>query len=457
MTMELLSGYKGPQGERMKVLFATMPLDEHVLPMTSLAAALRAEGHDVRWYTGERHVQRLSDLGIPHLGFRRPPHFHSANLNEVFPKRPRMRSEQAVMKHDLREMYIRRGPEYYEDLREIHQEFPFTVMVADLGFTGIPYVSRLMKIPVIAVGLHPLKESSVCVPPYGSGKLPSATRLGRIRMALQRLLHTELSHRSLIQLQQRTHAGYGIRSSGHVHDDQISHSTIVLQSGVPGFEYGRHDMSDHIRFCGPVFAHQAAGEKFWMGHHGTYEHTILVAQHPQETDHQDLLIPVLETYQHSNARVIALTGGHGTEALRQKYASSNVIIEDDVELDDVMPYCDVFVGRGCHQDVMKSIRHELPMVVAGWQGCRKEVGARVAHFKLGVHLRQEQPSGEQLKRAIDEVLSNPAYRHKTREIGTEFARYDAAAMLSRYVQMLAKGFVPIGGGLRTRPMDIGEI
>lgn len=457
MTMELLSGYKGPQRERIKVLFATMPLDEHVLPMTSLALALRAEGHDVRWYTSERHRQRLHDLGIPHLRFRRPPHFHSANLDEVFPKRLRVRTEQAVMKHDLREMYIRRGPEYYEDLREIRQEFPFTVMVADLGFTGIPYVSRLMKIPVIAVSLHPLKQSSVCVPPYGLGKQPPATGLGRIGMALQRLMHTAFSHRALIQMQQRIHLEYGIRCSGLVHDDQISHSTIVLQSGVPGFEYGRHDMSDHIRFCGPVFAHRAASEKFWMGHHGTYEHTILVAQHPQETDHGDLLIPVLETYRHSNARVIALTGGHDTKALRQQYASSNVIIEDDVELDDVMPYCDVFVGRGCHQDVLKSIRHELPMVVAGWQGCRKEVGARVAHFKLGVHLQQENPTGEQLRRAIDEVLGNPAYRHKTREVGSEFAHYDAPAMLSRYVHMLAKGFVPIGGGLRTRPLDIGEI
>ena len=54
MTRELLSGNNDASKDRIKVLFATMPLEEHVVPMISLAITLKQAGYDVRWYTQER-------------------------------------------------------------------------------------------------------------------------------------------------------------------------------------------------------------------------------------------------------------------------------------------------------------------------------------------------------------------------------------------------------------------
>ena len=33
-----------------RILFATVPADGHFVPLTGIAMALRARGHDVRWY-----------------------------------------------------------------------------------------------------------------------------------------------------------------------------------------------------------------------------------------------------------------------------------------------------------------------------------------------------------------------------------------------------------------------
>ena len=457
MTRELLSGNNDASKDRIKVLFATMPLDEHVLPMMGLAITLKHAGYDVRWYTQEQYANQLAENDIPHFPFKRPPQFHGDNLAEIFPERSRITTDHTLIRHDVKELMIRRGPEYYEDLKEIRQSFSFSIVVADLGFTGIPFINRLMQIPVIGLGLHPLKESSVVLPPYGTGKTPADGRLSRFRVSIQRFIQENITHRGLSQLQHKMHHQFGIRGTGHVHDDMISHSTIVLQSGSPGFEYSRRDMSDHIRFCGPVLAPSANREKYWMGHHGTYEHTILVSQDRNDGDPNALIVPVLETYCNSNARVIAITGGIDTELLRQKYACSNVIIEDDIDMDDVMPYADVFVGQGSHQEVLKCIRHQLPMVIAGWRGCRKEVGARVSHFTLGQHIRTDRPSRESLNKGIDMVLKNSRYLQHTRALAEEFLRYDPGQMLLRFVQLLSRGDKRAGTGLKVRPIDFTDL
>lgn len=457
MTRELLSGHSDASMDRIKVLFASMPLDEHVLPMMSLALMLKHAGYDVRWYTQEKYSVQLAAHGIPHFPFKRPPQFHGENISEVFPARTRITSDHKLMRHDLRELMIRRGPEYYEDLKEIHQAFPFTLVVADLGFTGIPFINKCLQIPVIGMGLHPLKESSAMLPPYGTGKPPASGRLSRIRVGIQRFIQENITHRDLALLQHRMHHRYGIRATGHVHDDLISHSTIVLQSGSPGFEYKRRDMSDQIRFCGPVFAPSAIQEKYWMGHHGTYEHTILVSQDKADSDPRTLIIPVLEAYCNSNARVIAVTKGRDTAAIRQKYACSNVIVEEDIDMDDVMPYADVFVGQGNHQEVMKCIQHQLPMVIAGWRGCRKEVGARVAHFTLGQHIRSDRPTRESLSKGIDAVLKNPCYLHHTRALAEEFSQYDPGQIFLRFVHLLSRGYRVAGSELKVRPIDFTDL
>lgn len=453
MTRELLSNHQKPANEPIRVLFASMPLDEHVLPMTSLAMALKEAGCDVRWYTQSNYASIMAELDIPHFPFRTPPQFHSGNLEAVFPARSKTRSTRALLKHDLRELFIRRGPEYYEDLKEIHREFPFTVMVADLGFTGIPFVNRLLKVPVIGIGLHPLKESSSHLAPYGYGAIPAGSRLSRLSAAWKRWVQAEFIHRGAATLQHRLHLQYGIRGSRHVHDDVIRHSTMVLQTGSPGFEYLRHDMSDHIRFCGPILERSTVKEKYWMGHHGTYEHTILVSLDKHDKDALAALVSVPEIYCNSNARVIVVTHGHDTSAMKQRFACSNVMIEDDVDLDDVMPYADVLVCSGRHQDVMRSIRHQLPMVVLGGRSCRRETGARVGYFKLGMHLRTDKPSLEQLKKGIDEVLREPGYRHRTRDLCEEFRQFNPEAMVIRYVRQLARGFRVVGSNLKIRPID----
>ena len=66
---------------------------------------------------------RLAENDIPHFPFKRPPQFHGDNLAEIFPERSRITTDHTLIRHDVKELMIRRGPEYYEDLKEIRQSF----------------------------------------------------------------------------------------------------------------------------------------------------------------------------------------------------------------------------------------------------------------------------------------------------------------------------------------------
>lgn len=426
--------------ERIKVLMATAPFDGHFNPLTTLAQALKEVGYDVRWYTQEKYAPRLAKLQIPHFPFRKALQFHDGNMDQLFPQRATIRNKVTKLNFDIQEIFVKRGPEYYEDLKDIYESFPFDVMIADLGFAGIAYVRRLMNIPVIGVSVFPLMESSHQTAPYGLGIEPSGSILGKAKMSALRFIARQVLFARSNKLNKEIAAAHGIESTGHLFDDNIFHSTIVLQSGTPGFEYKRLDMSGHIRFVGPLLpAVSSTAIKSRITRDLTYEKTVLVTQGTVEKDVEKLIVPTLKAFRGTNTRVIVTTGGSGTEELRRRFPESNFIIEDFIPFHEVMPACDVFVSNGGYGGVLLGIKNELPLVVAGIHEGKNEICARVGHFKLGINLSTETPTSGQVRAAVDQALEDPQYSENVRLLAEEFGYYDPGFLVKKFVYMLTRG------------------
>src|SRR5690349_13541032 len=144
-----------------KILFANFPADGHFNPLTGLAAHLKSIGCDVRWYTSKKYEEKISRLNIPFYSLKKAVDV-SANtdLEKIFPERKKYKGQVAKLKFDMINAFILRAPEYYEDIKEIYEEFEFELMVADITFGAIPFVKEKMNIPVIAVSVVPLPETS---------------------------------------------------------------------------------------------------------------------------------------------------------------------------------------------------------------------------------------------------------------------------------------------------------
>lgn len=439
-----------------KILFANFGADGHFNPLTGIAVHLKQKGFDVRWYTSTHYQRKIENLGIPFFPFVKAMDVRGDNVSEVFPEREKCKSQVARLNFDISNVFIRRGPEFYEDIREIYKHFCFDVLVADVLFTGIPYVADLMNIPVVGVGVIPITKNSKDLPPAGIGLTPSYSFLGKQRQNLMRFMASRFLFASANKVMRQVLAAHNIICEvDSVFDLLATKCSVVLQTGTPGFEYKRSDLPANYKFAGPLLPYQV-NEKTEPWHHpklSQYSRIILVTQGTVEKNENKLLVPALEAFSNTDMLLIVTTGGSNTAVLREKYQAPNLIIEDFIPFADVMPYADVYITNGGMGGVLQSIQNELPMVVAGVHEGKNEICARVGYFNLGVNLKTETPTIAQLKKSVNEVLNKSVYRQQVRELGKEFGRYNSAELCEKYIA----GLIPFKTQVQreVREMEIG--
>ncbi|MBG9376007.1 glycosyltransferase [Panacibacter sp. DH6] len=420
-----------------RILFANFPADGHFNPLTSLAVHLVSCGYDVRWYTSKSYTKKLSELNIFHYPFKHAVDVSDNNFDAAFPERKNKKTTVAKLKFDIINAFILRGPEYYADIQDIYETFPFDLLIADNAFTGIAFVKELMHVPVIAVGVLPLSETSKDLPPCGLGMEPSDTWMGKIKQALLRAVSDKLLFSGPNKVMHEMFDAYQIPHNNESIFD-LKKSDLLLQSGTPGFEYKRSDMSSYIRFIGPLYPYSKPAQRTpWFDERlKQYKKIVLVTQGTVEKDVQKLIVPTLEAFKGSDVLVICTTGGSQTQALRAKYHHNNIIIEDFIPFNDVMPYAHVYITNGGYGGVMLGIQNNLPMVVAGVHEGKNEICARVGYFKLGINLKTEKPAPGKIEDAVNKILADSSYHKHIATLSKEFDSYNTLEIFIMHVQNL---------------------
>lgn len=422
-----------------KILFACFGADGHFNPLTGIAVHLKEQGYDVRWYTSLAYKEKINSYGIPYYPLKHATDFGSADPATLFPDREKAKSQIAKLNFDLIHVFIKEGPEFFKDLKEIHREFAFDLLIADVVFTGIPFVSDLMKIPVIGVGVVPVTKNSKDLPPAGIGMLPSYNFFGRIKQNMLRFIAKNILFARSNKEMKRVFAQYGIEvSADNVFDLMPTKCNLILQTGTPGFEYKRSDLDPKYKFVGPLlpYSSKKVNSKWHNEKLSLFKKIVLVTQGTVETDVSKLIVPTLEALQNTDILVVVTTGGSDTEKLRKQYNASNVIIEDYIPFADIMPYADVYITNGGMGGVQLSIENSLPMVTAGVHEGKNEICARVGYFNLGINLKTERPTAVQIRKATEQILSNELYRKNIIALSKEFKSYQPFELAERYVQQL---------------------
>ncbi|RYZ30112.1 MAG: glycosyltransferase [Chitinophagaceae bacterium] len=422
-----------------KILFASFPGDGHFNPLTGLAVHLKNQGYDVRFYTASNYREKVEKMKIPYFPFVRARELDVDKIDETFPDRKNHKSQVARLNHDIINVFIKQGPEYYTDLKDIRRQFPFDLLIADILFTGIPFVRDLMNIPVIGVGIVPVTSNSRDLPPSGMGMTPSYNLFGKVKQSLLRWTAKTILFAKSNKVMSEVLGSYGIEvNADNVFDLMTMKCDLILQSGTPGFEYERSDLDPKYKFVGPLLPYSTKKEssRWYNEKLSQHKKVVLTTQGTVEKDGSKLLVPTLEALNNTDYLVVVTTGGSNTEALRRQYNAPNVIIEDYIPFADIMPYADVYVTNGGMGGVQLSIENKLPMVTAGVHEGKNEICARVGYFNLGINLRTERPTPAQIRRSVDQVVSNEMYRKNVVALSEEFSRYNPMELSEHYVQQL---------------------
>jgi len=422
-----------------KILFANFPADGHFSPLTGLAIHLKNAGHDVRWYTGRKYEAKIKSLGLTYYPLKKALDFSIGEPDQVFPERKNHKGLLSKLKFDIRHAFVLRGPEFYEDIKEINESFPFDILIADNCFTGIPFVRQLLGKPVIAIGVMPLMETSRDLPPAGLGLTPSSTFFGKRRQDVMRFFTDKFIFNDSKKLTNKIFAEHGMKTSkGNVFDIVGKEADLFLQSGTPGFEYRRTDLRKNMHFIGPLLpSGQKRNDNYQIpDQYSHFKKKILVTQGTVETDVEKIIVPTLEAFKDTEVLIIATTGGSRTEELRTRYPHANILVEDFIPFNDVMPQCDAYITNGGYGGVLLGIQNKLPMVVAGIHEGKNEINARIGYFKLGIDLKTEKPSPSQVKESVRTILKDRLYKNNVVKLAKEFDDYDPAWSCEKYVDEL---------------------
>ncbi|HET6722259.1 MAG TPA: glycosyltransferase, partial [Chitinophagaceae bacterium] len=350
-----------------RILFANVPADGHFNPMTGIAMELKSRGHDVRWYTSKMFGEKLKKLGIPHYPFKKALEVNQFNINDVFPERKKLKAGVPQLKFDIKNFFVYRAPEYFEDISEIKQEFAFDVFVCDATFTAGQLVRNKLNVPGVGVGISPVMSTSNDLPPYGLGLTPGHSFISRIKQKFLRVVAKNFLFKESIAEYNKILKRYSLPAENVIlFDIPVLRSDIFLQSGTHGFEYERTDMPAKLKFVGPLHAYKkgeqidpiARGVNYpWQDKLNKYKKNILISQGTFEPDHSKLIVPALEALKSEDYLLIVATGHHHTESLRKKYQQDNIIIEDFIDFGFIMPRTDLYITNGGYGGTLIAIDH----------------------------------------------------------------------------------------------------
>lgn len=424
-----------------KILFANFPADGHFNPLTGLAAHLQQSGCEVRWYTSSVYAEKIKKLQIIHYPLKKAKDVNGENIEAMFPERSKIKGVIKKLNFDIINAFVLRGPEYYADLVEIYKEFPFELVVSDCAFTGIPFITDKMNLPVVSIGVLPLPETSKDLAPTGLGIPPSNSFFGKMKQALLRYVADKILFGKPNKVMKQILEKHGIEHFNFgMFDLMVKKATIFLQSGTPGFEYYRSDLGQNIRFIGSLLPYQSKKQAtpWYNAKLNRYEKIVIVTQGTVEKNTEKIIVPTLEAFKNTDVLVIATTGGSGTADLKERFPQENFIIEDFIPFADIMPYADVYITNGGYGGVMLGIENQLPLVVAGVHEGKNEINARIGYFKLGINLKTETPMPAQIKKAVDEVLKNKLYKENIIKLGKEFSGYNPNELTEYYIKYVVR-------------------
>ncbi|AOT03542.1 hypothetical protein ASPU41_09580 [Arthrobacter sp. U41] len=163
----------------MKILLASQAIAGHFNPMTGIGVRLRDEGHDVGWYTGRTLAGKLEELGIPLYPFERAIEHTGDNLNELYPQRATLKGPLAI-RFDGERIFASNVTNFFEDIRELHQRFPFDAVVMDSSMFIQRLVAVVLGKPVVSFVAIGNMESDPLVPPMFFGFVPARTTAQKI-------------------------------------------------------------------------------------------------------------------------------------------------------------------------------------------------------------------------------------------------------------------------------------
>lgn len=220
---------------------------------------------------------------------------------------------------------------------------------------------------------------------------------------------------------------------------------LVMATGCPSLDVPRPNLPSVVHFVGRLAPAGLAYSEPTDGVEATSSTRplVVVTQGTSDVDPAELIRPALFGLADLDVDVIATTGQQGRQDVGLT-PPSNARVVDFVDFARVLPTTAVLVTNGGWGGVLGSLAAGVPLVVApGGAADKPEICRRVARSGVGINLRRRYAKPESIATAVAEVLVDPAYGRRARELGSELERLGGTCTASDLLERLAQSGAPV--------------
>lgn len=426
------------------VLMTATPMPGHVSPLVGAARGLVQRGHEVVFHTGSVFKHSVEQAGARFVPLHREIDYDYRHIDERFPERAQLPPGPAQMLWGVKHLFADSIALQYDGLCRVLAEQqahgrPVDVVVMDTMFYGaLPLllktpVPRKRRLPVVCLGVSVLAQASVDTAFFGQALPPSSTQRARVRNgAINRYMQSQVFG----PLQEYVNEALRKMDCPALPHFIVDASSLLpdryLQLTTERFDYPHSDLPTNFRYAGPLIPPPAEFvEPSWWSELDGPRPVIVVTQGTlANADPRQLIVPTLQALAHEDVLVVAGTGGPPIDVIPGPIPA-NARLGTFLPFHQLLPKADVLVTNGGLGGVTHALSLGVPLVVAGDSEEKPEIGARIAWNGCGLNLATGQPEPELLRNAVNEILSNLAYRAEASVMQDDFARYDAVGAIEQ--------------------------
>jgi UDP:flavonoid glycosyltransferase YjiC (YdhE family) len=184
-------------------------------------------------------------------------------------------------------------------------------------------------------------------------------------------------------------------------------------------DFPRSDWPPNHRFVGPLLPPRATAPAAlpFADKLDRFPATVVISQGTVDNrDPEKLLVPALAALAGGEQLVVACTGRRHTDALRARFPHDNVVVEDWVDFDTLLPRADLFICNGGYGSIMHALMNEVPILSAGKLEGKNDINARLAFRGLGLDLKTERPKPRQIVTGAQRVLGDNSMKENVTRV-----------------------------------------
>jgi MGT family glycosyltransferase len=308
------------------------------------------------------------------------------------------------------------------------------VVVIDFVLLGAIAAAEAAGVPAVVLMHNVLSRPLPGVPPYGPGYLPARGPVGRLRDAVGRAIVNIVHVRNGGPSLNRARALLGLPSLDCPFE-QYDRADRVLVLTSQAFDYPARYLPTNVRHVGTPF--DDTGMPPWSPPWPADDERplVLVSLSTLAQGQATVMQRVVEALAFLAVRGLVTLGPALDPA--QFKAPSNVRLEAFVPHSAVLPHAKAMVTQCGLGTLMKALAHGVPVVCIPLVGDQPENAARVVAHGVGIRLKRD-ASSEQIRNAIQRVLTQPGFGESARRLAEIIAKEDGAQKAAEEIEAVVR-------------------